>query len=203
MTAPILRLCLLILIVRAAAGYCSLAIKVSDPAGKEVEARVIVQERDGRRVEQESQSGGARFCDLGITPVTITVGAPQCNQVIVRNVGLEWGKTANVSVICDRRPCLSDAPPVAACQFLLRFVDAGHKPVAGVSVRRQDPGDGTGTEKADEFGRLLVRIPANEALRAVGTAPGYGRSEVRIPCSSENQRVERYVVLRRSSSDVR
>lgn len=158
---------------------------------------MIVQERDGRRVEQESQSGGARFCDLGITPVTVTVGAPQCNQVTVRNIGLEWGKTANVSVIYDNRPCLVDNPPVAACQFLLRFVDAGRKPVAGVSVSTQDPGGRT--EKADEFGRLLIRIPANEELRAVGTAPGYGRSEVRIPCSSENQRVERYVVLRRSS----
>jgi hypothetical protein len=168
-------------------------VKVVDPHGKEVEASVTVEEHDGRKIERENRPGGVRFCDLGITPVTVTVGHPACNQVVVRNVGLMWGKTSNISVIYDRKPCLIDTPPVAACQFLLRFVNLERRPINGVSLEIQKPyGE---TRRADKFGRALVRIAARQELVAVAVAQGYRPTDTKIPCTSENQRLERFVML--------
>jgi hypothetical protein len=180
-------------VILRAGDYCSLTVRVTDPAGREVEARVSVEERNGRSLEHDNKAGGIRFCDLGITPVTVTVGDPNCDQVIVKDVPLQWGRTSEVSVIYDRKPCLIDSPPVAACQFLLRFVDSRRKPAGGVSLKIATPYEGT--ENGDNFGRILVRIPAGQDLRAVATLSGYRPAEVQIPCTRENQKLERYVMF--------
>src|ERR1700722_16587878 len=95
-----------------AADFCSLAVSVIDPSGQEVEAPVTVEERDGTTQRSENKPGGVRFCNLGINPVTVTVGGSNCNQVIVRDAALQWGATSKVSVIYDRKACLVDNPPV-------------------------------------------------------------------------------------------
>jgi hypothetical protein len=83
-----------------AQGHCSLVVKVVDPNDKEVtEARISVQERNGRIEEGQYRRGGAQFCDLGMLPVTVTVGDPDCAGVIVRNIPLEWGETKTLKVV--------------------------------------------------------------------------------------------------------
>ena len=173
--------------------HCSLLVKVISPQGAEVEADVVVEERDGRKIEQENKPGGVKFCDLGITPVTVTVGNAACNQVVVRNVPLRWGEPRTVSVIYDDQPCLTDSLPVAACQFLFRFIDSHRNSIKGASLKIQTPYEEV--YKADAFGRLLIRIGAGQDLLGIASANGYNSTEVRTPCVTKNRRVEQYVTL--------
>ena len=92
-------ICLLCLAVNLRAkDFCSLIVKVRNPQRAEVEALVVIKEHDGRRIEQQNRPGGVRFCDLGIMPVTATVGHPACNQVVVRNVPLDWRETTTLPI---------------------------------------------------------------------------------------------------------
>lgn len=189
-------ICFLCLAVNLCAkDFCSLIVKVRSPQGKEVEALVVVEEHDGRRIEQQNRLGGLRFCDLGIMPVTVTVGHPACNQVVVRNVPLDWGETTTLPITYDQEPCLIDSPPVAACKFLFRFIDLQHNFVKGVSLKTQTPYEEV--LKADEFGRLMMRIPAGQELLGATSSNGYSTAVVKISCTTENERVERYVTLRK------
>jgi hypothetical protein len=178
-----------------AQGHCSLSVNLIDPEGRAVEANVSVRESDGRTVEKTATLGSAQFCDLGITPVDITVGHPACNQAVLRSVGLQWGITTKVKMIYDREPCLIDEPPVAACQMLLRFADAAGHWLSGVVLAMRSPYDQSLT--ADEFGRLLIRIPAFKELVGSASIAYYDTAEVRMPCTSENYRVERHITLKK------
>jgi hypothetical protein len=109
--------------------YCSLSVNI-DSQGQPVEAKVAVQESDGRTTEKMANFGSVQFCDLGIKPITISAGHPACNQAVVRNVGLHWGITIKVKMIYDREPCIVDEPPVAACQMLFRFADEEQREVS-------------------------------------------------------------------------
>jgi hypothetical protein len=175
------------------ADYCSLAVNVIDPSGREVNTRISVREQDGNVTEHENVQGGAKFCNLGITPVTVTVGSPSCNQTIVRNVPVSWGTERRVTVLYDRSPCMIDEPPVAACQFLLRFVDAAGEPMIGVRFEMQKPEKQS--LKGDRFGRVLVRIPASQEMHGVATHRAFLPAEVTLPCVAQNQILERYVRL--------
>src|SRR5947208_15002194 len=74
-----------------AADYCSLAVRVLSPDNRRpVEVPVSVREKSGRVVEKETTTEDVKFCDLGISPVTVTVGNDTCNQVVVRDVPIEW-----------------------------------------------------------------------------------------------------------------
>ena len=67
-----------------AADYCSLAVRVISPDQRRpVEVLVSGSEKSGRVIEKETTSEDVKFCDLGITPVTVTVGGDTCNQVVV------------------------------------------------------------------------------------------------------------------------
>lgn len=175
------------------ADYCSLVVKVIDRQGRDTEAWVTVEERDGRRLREENAPGGVRFCDLGILPVTVMVGDPACNQVIVRNVPLEWQETRELRILYEREPCLVDRAPVAACGILYRFADPGGNWIRGVSVTVESPRP----EKleGDSFGRVLLRIVAEEELRALAAAEGYRPAELRLTCTRQNAWVEQKVTL--------
>ena len=136
--------------------------------------------------------------DLGISPVTVTIGDPACNQVIVRNVPVGWAKTRTLRVIYDREPCMIDLPPVAACRILFRFMDSQHNWVKGVSLKVESPY--AETLKADNFGRVLVRIAAHEELRATAVADSYRPAELRLSCTSDNIRVEQSVTLEKAGN---
>ncbi len=175
--------------------YCSLIVKVVDPTGREVEARVSVVEQDGHTTERDNRPGGVKFCGLGIKPVSVVVGHPACNQVTVRNVSLDWNETTTVHIIYDRQPCLIDRPPVAACEFLFRVVDSKDTPLGSASLKMIKPFDQV--YRGDRYGRILVRIAAYQTLDALITAKGYMNREVSIRCISDNQSLERRVTLER------
>jgi hypothetical protein len=179
-----------------AAAYCSLSVKVESPSGKEVATSVVVEDESGWRTERTTRRGPARFCGLGIKPVSVIVGDAGCNQVVVRNVPLRWNETRNLSVTYDDAPCLVDTPPVAACTFLLRFVAANHDPLGAVSFKAQKPFDES--HRGDEYGRMFLRIAAGQELFGVSSASGYKPAEISIPCISKNQRLEQIVVLEKS-----
>jgi hypothetical protein len=175
--------------------YCSLAVNIVDMQGRAVEAKVAVQESDGRTVEKTANFGLVQFCDLGIEPVTISVGHPGCNQAVVRNVGLRWGTTIKVKIIYDREPCLVDEPPVAACQMLFRFADAEQRWLKGVALKLQSPEDKI--FNADEYGRIHMRVAAFKEVVGIATTPGYEPAEIRIRCTSENEHLERRMTLKK------
>jgi len=55
-------------------GHCSLNVRVLNPKDLEVEAVITVTEKDGRVHRKENETGGAKFCDLGLRSVTVVVG---------------------------------------------------------------------------------------------------------------------------------
>lgn len=168
---------------------------VVDLKNREVpEAPVTVEEQNGRIVTMENTRGGVRFCDLGLLPVTITVGSPTCNQVSVRAVPLEWRETKTVKIIYDRGPCLRDLPPVAACQILFRFVDEQGKWIAGVMF--DPPIAGAEHPQSDHFGRMLVSIAAGTEIRAAVKRKGYRPDNVRLTCTRDLMFAERLIKLR-------
>jgi hypothetical protein len=173
--------------------YCSLVVKVVDPQQRRATARVTVEERDGRTEVKETEGGDLEFCDLGISPVTITVGHPACNQAVVRNVGLEWNRTTETTIIYDRAACLTDTPPVAACQILLRFRNPQQEALAKVTLELQTPHPWT--LSSDKFGRELIRVVAGQRLRGQATAEGYRPATIDIDCSRDHTRFEQIVTF--------
>jgi hypothetical protein len=181
----------------SAADYCSLEVRVVAPSGKPVETRVVVVEMNGRKAERTSGTELTKFCGLGVSPVSIAVGDAGCNQVVVRNVPLRWRETTHLSVMYDDTPCLGEDIPVAACAFLLRFVDGQLDPVGAVSFEEQKPF--LESRRGDEFGRVFVRIAAGQELVGVASAKGYKSAKVSLFCESKNQKLEQLVALERSS----
>lgn len=176
-----------------ASDRCSLVVKVTDPKGNPVLVPVLVEEENNPSVQQESRGGIVKFCGLGITPVNVVVGRPGCNQVVVRSVPLQWGRTTVLPVIYDREPCIFDAPPSAACVFLFRFYDNQGQVISGVLFDMQSPR--VQTVKSDEYGRVFLTLTAGQQLEATARAPNRISTRLSIPCTSENQRVERRVTL--------
>lgn len=179
-----------------AAGYCSLRVKVESPSGKMVDVHVVVEEQNGSKIEKTTVKGLAEFCGLGIKPVSVTVGGQGCNQVVVRDVPLRWNETREVSVRYDLDPCNVDPPPVAVCAILFRFIDSKRVPVDTVTLNEQKPF--AQLHPTDDYGRILVRIAAGEAISGEALADGYKPVQISIPCTTLNQRLEQTVVLERA-----
>lgn len=60
---------------------CSLVVRAVAPDGRRVEAPISVTEMSGRTEDRDPSEEDARFCDLGILPVTVNVGGEgSCNQ---------------------------------------------------------------------------------------------------------------------------
>lgn len=176
--------------------YCSLIVKVESTASQ-IERAVVVEEEDGWKTEHQTVMGQVTFCGLGIRPVSVTVGRPGCNQVVVRDVPLNWNETRELRVIDNQSGCQTERMPVAACAFLLRFVRPDHSPVSGVSFTALMPYPRDFS--ADEFGRVFVRIGAGQELSGEATAGGYSSEAVKIRCVSKNQWLEQIVTLRANS----
>jgi len=143
--------------------FCSLTVVVVK-FNKARKSRLIVnvREHDGRTIEADNKTGGISVCNLGILPVTVTVGEPSCGQVEVRNVNLTWGEARTIKSCNDRNPdCLKTFVPRTWCQILFRFVDSERKPVEGVTLKIGIPNQET--VGGDQFGRILLR-------------PGFGKN---------------------------
>ena len=165
--------------------YCSLVVKVVDEQGTEVSTRepVVVEESDGKRIEKRYMAGGVSFCDLGILPVTVTVGAPgSCNQTSVRNVPLGWLGTTTIQVNPNVAACrlYHSLAQLPGCDFFFRFINSKREPIPNVSVNVRNPG--VELLQGDSFGRVWLRILLRDELIATATANGYDPVEIKYPC---------------------
>jgi hypothetical protein len=118
--------------------FCSLTVHIAG-ASLTPQVPVTVEESDGRRETAYSIDGVARFCGLGLSPVTIRVGR-DCAPVTVSGVRPVWGGTRNVDVIYNDSQCREDRAMALGgpiCSLLLRFRgdDKNGKPLAGVALR--------------------------------------------------------------------
>lgn len=177
---------LIALRLAAAQDFCSLRIRVTDGRGNmPSDIPVLVSESNGRAEVTTTSEGDARFCGLGISGVTITVGR-DCKQVVVRNIPLVWGLESVVNVIYDSGPCLIDPLSTAGCQTLLRFVDAAGHPIPRVSFDR--PFDRTSKTQTDTFGRAMVTLQRNQKFAAEARAPGFRPEQINFDCSRDETR---------------
>ncbi len=179
-----------------AESFCSLVVNVQSPTRKIIETRVEVSEHDGRLTQAITRNGIVRVCGLGILPVTVVVGDAGCNQVVVRNVPMDWNETRNLLVAYDIAPCQSDTPPVAACSFLLRFADPNGTPVGEVNFDERQPY--ASVQRSDEYGRMFIRIAASQTLSGIAKAAGFRPSNVSITCSSKTIVFEKRVTLEKA-----
>lgn len=194
MTAQLALLHLVCCSLLSANTYCSLLVNVVDGRNKEVsEALITVPDTHGQVSTYECRRGGLRLCDLGIEPVTVAAGSSECNQTTVKNVPLDWGETRIVKIIYDRRPCLLDLPPVAACRLLLRFRDVSGRWVKGVAV--DSTAAGGRVQTSDDYGRLLLTPAAGARIRSLARRTGYTPEEIDFSCAPDVMRGERLVTL--------
>lgn len=178
----------------AASEYCSLVLRVSDGHGNRpdgITAKVV--EQNGRVEIRTTERGEARFCDLGLSGVTVTVGnSDHCDEVVVRNVPILWGVERTVNVIYSRDGCNADEVRSAGCGFLLRFLDSAGRPVPDV---RLDPPDG---EQPDAQARVLVWMRTGQTLSETARSQGYLPERVELKCDSSPRRQEKLVTLRQA-----
>jgi hypothetical protein len=167
-----------------AADYCSLAVRVLSPDQRRpVEVLVSVREKGGRVIEKETTSEDVKFCDLGITPVTVTVGGDTCNQVLVRDVPLTWGAQYVLTITYDPEPCMPERPPapVPVCQVLFRISDSKGKWLERASIRFQ--GSQKPTLETDSAGRVLQLLKAGDRVTGAVDLRGYTGKTFAISCS--------------------
>jgi hypothetical protein len=162
--------------------YCSLQVQVQTPTGQLPEALVEVREENGRKIEKEQRPGHeVQFCDLGILPVTVTVGLKDC-EVVVKNVYLRWGQTYTLKVIYDQERCSDEKapPPKPLCQVVLR-VKAQNKAWIGGAVAKFDD---TSRPPAvtDQAGRAMFYLGLNERVQGNITARGFNAKEFSLGC---------------------
>jgi hypothetical protein len=167
--------------------YCSLSVRVLSPdQQRPVEVAVKVQEQNGRSVTKETTVADLKFCDLGITPVTVTVGSDACNQVIVRDIPLEWDEEYQLTVIYDVASCMIEAPapPVPVCRALFRISDYKgtwlNKAVVRFTKSRRQP------LATDGSGRALLTLKAEDRMTGIVESPGYYGATFNLACSPLN-----------------
>lgn len=177
--------------------FCSLTVHIEESLNSQVP--VTVEESDGRMETAYSIDGVARFCGLGISPVTIRVGR-DCAPVTVSGVRPVWGITRNVHVIYNDSQCREDRAMALGgpiCSLLLRFRgdDKNGKPLAGVVVRPPAP---SYTElRSDQWGRIMVQMRKDEALHAIAEISDFVPESIDFVCRSFSE-AERIVILRSS-----
>jgi len=137
---------------------------VQTPSGERPEATVSVEERNGRRVERDHESSDVQFCDLGILPVSVTVGLSGCNQVQVKDVPLSWGSQYLLVVTYDVEPCVKETPPptVPLCEVLFRVPDENNKWMDGASIQFDEMA--VVPRKTDNHGRALLLMKLNQRV---------------------------------------
>ena len=176
--------------------YCSLSVRVLSPDGRRPRVPVSVEDSNGRVLDREQASGNVRFCDLGIRPVTVTVGLPGCNQVVVKDVPLTWKNPYLLTVTYDGSPCFRDypPPPVPTCQILFRVSDVAGKWIQGATVQF-DPG-GPAQRATDDAGRAFVTSRLDQQIGGMVSATGYLPQPFSLTCRRGERIQEEVIKLR-------
>lgn len=177
--------------------FCSLRVRVLDPDGDEVPATVTVAEPDGRTIKKDNVPGGITFCDLGINPVIVSIGEG-CNQVVVHDVPLLFGKSYTLKVIYDPQPCFWETPrsPAPHCTMLLRIGHDSGEWVKGAKFRHGE--DGEKVRDGDQYGRIVIRPEYNQTVKGFIEADGYVKKDVTIECTPKTAWFEQKVTLRKA-----
>lgn len=176
---------------------CSLVVRVLTPDGRRPEAPVSVEEKNGRRQTKDQENDDVRFCDLGILPVTVTVGsAGMCNQVTVHDVPVLWHETYLLTVTYDPMACVETLPPpVPVCTILFRVADSSGKWIPEATITLSGA-RGT-TLRADRHGRAFDVATAGEEVRGLASGPGFQATPFGFKCSPSEQNREEYIRLDR------
>jgi hypothetical protein len=186
-----------------AESYCSLRVRVLYPDGQRADALVSVEEKSGRVQRQRQEATDLRFCDLGVTPVTVKVGVDgTCNQVIVRNVPLAWNVSNLLTVTYDVDPCLVEKPPppVPLCRTVFRIADSSGKWLVRAPIRISTPTPAV--LLTDGFGRASFLAKAADEIAGSVEAPGYAAVEFRITCTRSEPVHEEDIRLKPAERDL-
>jgi hypothetical protein len=160
---------------------CSLIVRVANANGYKPSGVWVKLNEGAAHVEIESTvDGEVRFCNLGITAVSVTVGQSECNQVIVRHIPLTWNGVRIVNVIYDHESCLVDPPHSPGCSVLLRFMDEQWKSIPEVQL--DPPINKSKTARSDKYGRAMVRLQLDEKLHVTAKSPGYIPEKLEVKC---------------------
>ena len=186
MTTNRLWLLLLALTVPVCAqDYCSLVVVVRG-AQFERDVPVTVREPDGRIIrkplENLENQVATRFCDLGIRPVEVSVGA--CETTVVHNVHLRFGITRTLEVEYNSTVCREDGalPAALPCGVFLRFRDEGGGWVSDVELDPPVLGITKVPVRGDSFGRLAFRMAKNQELRLHTKRNGFTPEAINLKC---------------------
>jgi hypothetical protein len=174
--------------------YCALTVQVVAPNGRHPEASVEVLEKSGRKIEKDQPPGGvARFCDLGILPVTVTVGLKDC-EVVVRDVYLKWREPYTLNVSYDPENCMDEALPSSLpnCKFLIRVNDSKSEWISGAVLRFEDSQRSSIT--TDKWGRVFFVVRTGTELRGSVTADGFVSQDFSVGCYKVGTQ-EKYLTL--------
>jgi hypothetical protein len=183
--------------IATASDYCSLKIRVLTPDGKRVEASVYVTETDGRVHEAEQEERDVEFCDLGLLPVTVSIGEEKsCGQVVIKNVRLTLNHTRLLTVTYDVNPCRSETvpSPTPNCLILFRVADSSGKWISGAAIHLDSLSAPAVTDSA---GRASVRINMREKASGSAVAAGYRPASFMLSCTPETTAQEKNIRLNR------
>jgi hypothetical protein len=180
----------------SAQAVCSLTVVVNSPEGERLAVAISVEEENGRVIRRDAAIGEARFCDLGIRPVTVTVGSDgMCNQVVVRRVPITENDNYFLRVIYDPKRCqVLHKRPLLQCVLLFRIADAKGEWLAGARVRISAPFlsvvNGTlkpvQSEKAGEadlYGRVRFSPELGSTIRGRVILEGFHPKDFEFRCS--------------------
>lgn len=179
---------------------CSLKVRVLSSDGQRVAAPVKVEEKTGRVEEKDQEGRDVQFCDLGVTPVQVTVGSDTlCNQVSVRNVPITWSQPYLLVVTYDPKACtrLEITPqPTPACGMLVRVADSSNgKWVLGATVSVSALA--RYVTKTDRYGRVYFGVGVQNDARGTVTAAGFRSADFTATCSGSQDPHELVVRLER------
>jgi hypothetical protein len=168
----------------AAQDFCSLKVRVLTPNGQRLEVPIAVREKNGRNIEKkQGLAEDVKFCDLGISPVTITVGLKGCYEIVVNEVPLFWKEPYTLKVIYDYKPCQRDLlpPPEPLCEVLFRIRDSNGRWVNSAKIDIDEPHKSR--LQTDNAGRGHLFVKVAQTLRGTVSATGYATKNFSFECS--------------------
>ncbi len=175
-------------------GVCSLTVRALTPDGRRGKFPISVKEQNGRIEEKVQGDEDVQFCDLGILPVTVTVGSEGvCNQVTIQDVPVTWERSYLLNVTYDPEACkireIFDRapPPVPLCELLFRVSDMKRKWLPSASIEFANPRAGTlkfsSVLRTDRFGRAHLFAGRGDSLVGSVSAEGFQPAKFDFVCS--------------------
>jgi hypothetical protein len=143
---------------------------------------VSVRENSGRVIGKYTTTEDVKFCDLGIMPVTVTVGLDTCNQVIVKDIPLRWDDEYALTVTYNPEPCFSRRPlnlyPI--CEELLRISNEAGNWIENALI--QFDASRFKEQKTDKSGRAFLTMKVGERIEGTISANGYQSKPFSLSC---------------------